>query len=579
MIYRRIHISFLLASAALFIALSWINLKQSENSNEIGLSFKTGQAQNELTGETLLNELGCNTCHSGLPGNNELRQKAPDLRHAGLRYRPEYLFDYLLNPQKVRHHIGASRMPDFYFSSEESLALSLFLETQKQEPDNYPNFPNYESITNFFGWTSDVEKGKQLISDMTCLTCHKIDGEGELLISDLSKVGSKLNEKWVKKYLTAPYVYGGKETLMPAFFHKINMDSAVFEETVENAIDKINDITAYLMSLNQGQKNLENRYQKALQENPQITAEIGGRIFQSQNCSACHQSSLQWRENTAPNLSLEGSRVNQEWLKEFLKKPHPIRPFGFFPGSGSRMPNFKLTEEEIEKIAGYFNTQSIPINNFKPGKLSAFAKAKAKTLIDKKLSCKGCHKLGGSGGVIGPDLSALKSRLKPNFVYQMIKDPHSLVPDVVMPKIPIPEKTLSLITNYLLQQEEEPSTASYPELTQQDLYFHPENDQSIENTYELNCAPCHGQAGQSDGFNTPYLKVPATNHSDAKYMSTRPDATLFDGIYGGGDILNKSHEMPPWGNTLDRKMIIELVSYMRSLCKCEDPEWSKDNAN
>ena len=42
--------------------------------------------------EELIAQLGCNTCHSGLPGSNIIRTKAPDLEHAGLRYNPAYLF-------------------------------------------------------------------------------------------------------------------------------------------------------------------------------------------------------------------------------------------------------------------------------------------------------------------------------------------------------------------------------------------------------------------------------------------------------------------------------------------------------
>ena len=61
-------------------------------------------------------------------------------------------------------------------------------------------------------------------------------------------------------------------------------------------------------------------------------------------------------------------------------------------------------------------------------------------------------------------------------------------------------------------------------------------------------------------------------------MSFRPDDTLYDGIASGGAILNKSHFMPAWGETLSATEIKSLVAYMRSLCRCEGPGWSRDNS-
>lgn len=86
------------------------------------------------TPEELVDQLGCNSCHTGISFDNTTKLKAPDLSHASLRYQPAYLFYYLQNPSKVRNHIGSTRMPDFRFSQEESLALTLYLGNQKEIP-------------------------------------------------------------------------------------------------------------------------------------------------------------------------------------------------------------------------------------------------------------------------------------------------------------------------------------------------------------------------------------------------------------------------------------------------------------
>ena len=71
--------------------------------------------ESPTSAEALINQLRCNSCHSGIFEPDNSKNVAPDLSHAGLRYKSSYLFEYLQNPRKVRNHIGAVRMPDFGF--------------------------------------------------------------------------------------------------------------------------------------------------------------------------------------------------------------------------------------------------------------------------------------------------------------------------------------------------------------------------------------------------------------------------------------------------------------------------------
>jgi len=61
------------------------------------------------------------------------------------------------------------------------------------------------------------------------------------------------------------------------------------------------------------------------------------------------------------------------------------------------------------------------------------------------------------------------------------------------------------------------------------------------------------------------------------YMSGRSDDALFDAIYAGGYVMNRSNRMPPFGQTLAREQIWSLVRYLRGLCRCQGPTWSRDN--
>jgi hypothetical protein len=59
-------------------------------------------------------------------------------------------------------------------------------------------------------------------------------------------------------------------------------------------------------------------------------------------------------------------------------------------------------------------------------------------------------------------------------------------------------------------------------------------------------------------------------------MGERSDDTLFDTIYVGGRIMNKSHFMPGWGEKLSREEIVNYVNQIRTFCECDPPDWSNN---
>jgi mono/diheme cytochrome c family protein len=89
------------------------------------------------------------------------------------------------------------------------------------------------------------------------------------------------------------------------------------------------------------------------------------------------------------------------------------------------------------------------------------------------------------------------------------------------------------------------------------------------------CASCHGTSGRGDGPNAANLPVKPTAHASREAMSARPDDSLYDTIFGGGAIMNRSHRMPAFGATLSPAEIKSLVRHIRTLCRCEGPGWSR----
>lgn len=527
----------------------------------------------ELTGADLIGKLGCNNCHSGLDGPNQVQNWAPDLSDAGLRYNPAYLYDFLQNPSKVRQHLGHTRMPNFHLSEEESLALTAYLSSLQLDKTAGAEFPEISDKR------GDAARGKTLLNELSCLTCHNNGIEGNGQINDLSATAYRINREWLASYLVAPHKYNSKENLMPALFYQVKPDSLSFEPLVSEAAEKIRDINTYLYSLNERKSDeLAAAFKAARKTYPNADAAAGQAIFSALNCASCHRSPVSgsWKEKNAPDLSLEGSRVQRPWLEAYLQQPHAIRKRGYYPGSGSRMPDFQLSSREVTLLADFLMDQEMEIAGFEPKNLSAFQANKAAALLKDKLACMGCHQINGEGGVIGPELSGLNKRLNPDYMMAMISDPHQLSTEVVMPKIPMDERYRELIAHYLWSREGDGEQNTYASLLEHPLLLEKDSD-SPQALYRTYCANCHGIDGKADGFNADQLPVSPTQHANGAYLATRPDDVLFDGIYAGGYILNKSHFMPAWGETLSNEQMLGLVAYMRELCACEEPGWAADN--
>ena len=424
--------------------------------------------------------------------------------------------------------------------------------------------------------SADPTYAEQLLNDLACASCHDgIDVESDIrdVAPDLSEAGLRLNPDYVLGFLQFPVPireYIGFSR-MPNFRldERESLALTLFlQEQVPTGMPRP-DFSG------------QDDFARARSAYPEVTARLGGDLFYSLNCGACHtqESVPEWEEKSAPDLSQVGARVTPEWLTDFLRAPEVVRPFGYHPGSGGRHPDFMLTEPEAEAIAEYLLQQPEDVDSlavpFEPQELHPFSMQKAEKLLREKLPCLGCHRLGGVGGRIGPDLSSLGTRLQADYVDRIVRDPQEVIEGTVMPKVEMPETMATLIVNYLLQQQLPRERAPYPSLADHPPYTQVELE-GTEATYSKYCAACHGPAGQGDGFNVVDLPTPPTVHADSAYMATRPDDTLFDGIYAGGYILGKSHRMPPWGFTLERDEIRRLVGYLRDLCGCEPPSWSRD---
>ncbi len=406
-----------------------------------------------------------------------------------------------------------------------------------------------------------------LIAELGCAGCHAGMPARTSTAPPLGPAGARYDDAWIFAYLAhGSPPRPGTLARMPDF----RLDPA---ERVA--------LAAFLSGSGTGPARTADDSQRAAHRaaraaNRSVDAALGRRIFVGVNCAGCHtyQGIAPW--SAGPDLSTEGSRARPAWLRDFLARPHAVRPYGAYPGSGSRMPDFGLTPTEVTTIATYLAERRTTLPAYTPRPLTPFAQSKATALLRDELSCVGCHQLPGiaGGGRIGPDLSNAGARLDVAWVAAMIRDPRHTVPGTIMPQVAMPASTESLVVAFVATRRSSAPLPPYLSLATHPLLA-PTYGDSARELYARTCAGCHGETGRGDGWNARYLPVRPTAHADGRYMSTRADGTLFDGIHGGGRILARSNRMPPFGESLTRPQLWSLVTYIRTLCDCAGPDWSR----
>ena len=406
--------------------------------------------------------------------------------------------------------------------------------------------------------------GERLVASLGCGACH--DGVPEA--EDIRRV--------------SPAMGPGAAPLAPAYVFHYMADPQTIRPDIAPARMPRYDLTererlalALFVTSERQLRGVDDAFLAARERHPDTDRAEGRTLFQTLNCAGCHAHPEVAPRRTAPDLSFQGSRVLADWMTEYLSGPVTIRPSGPVPGLGGQMPDFRLESAEVNAITVYLmGLSASTIAAWDPADLSPFSMEKAQTLLRDRWSCLGCHQLGDDGGRIGPRLDGIVHRLQPGYVRSLIEEPAHVAAGIVMPGSLEQPDRLDLVASYLLRREATwlgsdpvPGMPALPEATVAP---------AGEALYLSRCAPCHGVDGAGDGFNAPFMPVAPVAHSDSAAMSLRPDDTLYDGIHAGGWILGKSHRMPAFGKSLDHGQIRSLVAYIRTLCNCLGPAWSRD---
>ena len=217
------------------------------------------------------------------------------------------------------------------------------------------------------GWT--LTEGKDLFRQRGCVGCHRYEGydkEPEDLLSMAQQIKQMEQEK--------------KENLKQAAYLMKEADAS---------------------QSNQEANQLNGRAVALQVENSKLNL----RIVQLDRTT---KSLLQDVKKVGPNLKDVRLKLNKNWIPVWLKKPTDFRPM-------TRMPNFRLNDDQIKAISAYLWQSAIADP---PVKHAAGNAAHGKDLFEVR-GCLACHSVGEGSEMIGGTFAANLTRVgeKANYDY------------------------------------------------------------------------------------------------------------------------------------------------------------------
>jgi cytochrome c2 len=189
----------------------------------------------------------------------------------------------------------------------------------------------------------------------------------------------------------------------------------------------------------------------------------GRRLIVESGCVSCHDipgfEGIRFRGNDLDSL---GYKVRADWLQAWLKDPKAYLP-------SSRMGNFRLSETEISALEALLLSRKAQA----PTGSGTVDWTKADTAAGRalfgELRCVSCHAVEGRGGTMGPELTHIGDKVRRDWLFSFLKDPHREQPETAMLQYRLKDEQVRDLAAFLLDEYRTPGTqaesvpASYQE--------------------------------------------------------------------------------------------------------------------
>lgn len=157
--------------------------------------------------------------------------------------------------------------------------------------------------------------------------------------------------------------------------------------------------------------------------------------------------------------------------------------------------------------------------------------------VYREVNCSYCHSINGVGGAIGPDLSNIASQLNKAQIMNYLRNPDSMVPNTLHPKLQFTQGELDALTAYLLTMGAPVSyTAEAPVL------------------FQKNCSGCHIINGQG-----------GTEGPDLSTVGSRRSVAFLESFTSDPRSIVPGASMPAFHNVLTPEQIRDIAAYLYSL--------------
>ena len=404
-------------------------------------------------GRLLLARYGCAHCHAiTQPDGTRVApvDEPPSLEHVAEKTTAEWIFAWIKNPQA---YSPTATMPNYRFSDQESADIATFLIAQSTPSENSRHeLPKAAALP---AGTDPSQAGTSLYGTLFCASCHAVQNAAGNLVGgdlapELTRVGNKVTQDWLRRWLQAPQGYDPK-TRMPRYR---------FDEK------QVALLSAFLLS----KKDDDFLASVHLPPADAHSVDRGKKLVTDYGCTACHRiNGVNPPESFAPDLSRIGSkplfqvgflRGMPETLPDYIAgKIHDPRAFG----PALKMPTFSLTDAQVESLTTALLAQTDRAVTMPPELVRVSARAQYHPggdpgrLMD-DLRCQSCHTINGNGGDMAPDLTFEGSTVQRAWLLDFMSNPNTLRPALIrrMPKFNLSDAEIKSLSDYMLSAYQAP---------------------------------------------------------------------------------------------------------------------------
>ncbi len=373
--------------------------------------------------------------------------------------------------------------------------------------DVYASCQECHENSSTLAYGGEFTKAKRLMIESGCHGCHEIKGYTELpkVGPELAHLSTKTTPQWVYRWIKNPKEYNS-HTRMPNF--------QLSDEQAEA-------VTAYLMDVS-----MKSGFSLPRSLTAGGNSSEGRELVESIGCKACHTFGDDTRVrdargtsyDIAPELSRVGSKVNADWVYDWIRNPRHYNPT-------TKMPSLRLTDGEAKHITAYLMTLKDD-RTFKEKGIdvsSAELVARGGSVI-REYGCNGCHVIPGmeKEGRVSVSLSNFGRKKVEEmdfgdtdvhhtwsgWVENKLKNSRVFQTDRIAQKMPVfafNDEEIALLRMFLLSQTKEEPDRRY-------VQAFDKKQQNIEAgrrlTIAYNCQQCH-QLEQSGAYIGTILDDPA----------------------------------------------------------------------